>query len=339
MTTSGRKVNIISDSCCDLPFDLYESLGIGLLKFPYLLGDTEYFDDLYRETSAHQFYDRLRKGEQVRTAQIPYAKILEIFEEAATEELPTVFLCFTSGLSGTFALMQQACEEALAKYPSAEIYVVDTLLPSIAEGFLVYEAVRQADKGLSAAELVAWAEEARYFVNAFFTVSDLEPLRRGGRIPDMAALAGTKLDVKPIFSIDLDGKLKLTGAARGRKKSIKQLVQLYTERSEPVESGLVVIASADAPKELRQFREQLQKISETKQPLIITSSVGPVIGAHVGPDMMAISFWGPDRRERVSITDRIAQAVSGSSDALKARMAADRRYQDDEDEQYIQRDW
>jgi DegV family protein with EDD domain len=331
-------MNIISDSCCDLPSELYEKLGIGLMRFPFLINNEEHFDDLYLSMTAHQFYDRMRKGEQVSTAQIPYAQIVEVFENVAQNALPTVFLSFTSGLSGTFELMQQACEETLVKYPNAEIYLVDTLLPSIAEGFLVYEAVRQADRGLSASELVAWANEARYFVNAFFTVIDLEPLRRGGRIPDVAALAGTKLDVKPIFSIDLEGRLKLQGAARGRKKSIRQLLQLYAERSEPVESSLVIIASADAPKELRHFKDQIIKMNETKPPLIISGSIGPVIGAHVGPEMLAICFWGPDRRERISITDRIAKAVSGNTDAVKAKMLT---VDDDDDENspYNQRDW
>ncbi|MCL2632648.1 MAG: DegV family protein [Coriobacteriia bacterium] len=320
MVTRNRQVNIISDSCCDLPADLYESLGIGLLKFPYLIDDVEYFDDLYRTITPHQFYERLRKGEQAKTAQIPYVHLLEVFEKAAQEPLPTVFLCFTSGLSGNFVSVQQACAETMEKYPEAEMYVVDTLLPSIAEGLLVWEAVRQADRGLTAKELVAWAEEARYFVNSFFTIPDLESLRRGGRIPDIAAMAGTTLDIKPIIAIDLEGRLKLYAAARGRKKSIKLLLSLYEERAIIGESNVVIVASADAPKELKQMTEQLLKKTAASPPVIISSSVGTVIGAHVGPDMIAISFWGQDRREYISLTDRIAYAVTNRADTIKARI-------------------
>ena len=320
MATSNRRVNIISDSCCDLPFDLYKSLGIGLLHFPYLVDDVEYFDDLYETSTPHQFFERLRKGAEAKTAQIPYVRILEMFEKAAQEPLPTVFLSFSSGLSGNYETMKQACAETLEKFPQAEIYVVDTLLPSIAEGSLVWEAVRQAERGLSAKELVAWAEEARYFVNGFFTIPDLESLRRGGRIPDIAAMAGATLDIKPIISIDLDGRLKLFAAARGRKKSIKLLLQLYEERVSSDEPNVVIVASADATKELKQMTEQLLKKTTSTPPVIISSSVGPVIGAHVGPDMIAISFWGPDRRESVSLTDRIANAVSNRSNSIKARI-------------------
>ena len=309
MATPSRRCNIVSDSCCDLPRDLYESLGIGLLPFTYIMDDGEHFDDLFTTTTPHQFYERLRKGEQAQTTQVPYAMLFEVMEKAAQEPLPTVFLCFTSGLSGTYESMVQACEAVSEKYPEAELYVVDTLLPSIAEGLLVWEAVRQADRGLTAKELVAWAEEARYFVNGFFTMPDLESLRRGGRIPDVAAFAGTKLDIKPILSFDDLGRLSLHGVARGRKKSIKQLLQLFVERYDPQAGRIVLLGSAEAPKELKGMHEQLLKICEDDPPVIITTSIGPTIGAHVGPDMLAIVFWGTDRRLEKSFAERIAHAI------------------------------
>ena len=323
MANKKRRCNIISDSCCDLPRDLYETLGIGLLKFPYSMDDGEHFDDLFASTTPHQFYERLRKGEQAYTAQIPYMQILEVFEAAAQEELPTVFLCFTSGLSGNYESMLKACEETKAKHAGAEIYVVDTLLPSVAEGFLVWEAVRQADRGLTAQELVAWVEEARYFVHGYFTLPDLETLKQGGRVPDIAALAGAKLDIKPIIAIDLAGRLTLHGAARGRKKSIKQLLQIYTDRHSAGETNLVLLASADAPKEVKHMKELLLKADEKNPPFIISCDIGPVIGAHVGPDMLAICFWGPDRRETMSLTDRIAHAVSDRSQTFRSRLMGD----------------
>ena len=320
MAKSNRRVNIIADSCCDLPCDLFKSLGIGLLRFPYLINGVEYFDDMYETSTPHQFFERLRKGEEAKTAQIPYVQILEMFEKAAQEPLPTVVFSFSSGLSGNCETMKQACAETLEKHPGAELYVVDTLLPSIAEGFLVWEAVRQADRGLSAKELVAWAEEARYFVNGYFTIPDFETLKRGGRIPDIAAMAGATLDIKPIITIDLEGRLKLFAAARGRKKSIKLMLQLYEERARDVDPNVVIVASADATKELKQMTEQLLKKKASTPPAIISSSVGPVIGAHVGPDMMVLVFWGPDRRESVSLTDKIANAVTSRSDSIRARI-------------------
>lgn len=318
MTGRNRKCNIVADSCCDLPRDLFDLLDIQLLKFSYFLEDGEHLDDMFSTITPHQFYERLRKGEQAQTAQVAYATLLEMCEQAAAEPLPTVFLCFTSGLSGTYEALAKACEETLNKHPEAEIYAVDTLLPSVAEGLLVWEAVRQADRGMTAAELVAWVEEARFFVNGYFTLPDLESLRRGGRVPDVAALAGSKLDLKPILSFDTTGHLTLHAVTRGHKKAVKQLLQIFNERLRPDVSRVVILASADNPKELKQMEEQILKERAADPPVLVTASVGPVIGAHVGPDMLAIVFWGPDRRLELSLPERIAQAVSDRSDSLRS---------------------
>jgi DegV family protein with EDD domain len=311
LSTVKRRCNILLDSCCDLPGELIQSLGVEILEFPFIMDDGEHFDDLGVTMSAHDFYERLRKGEQVYTAQVPYAVLLEVFEKAAAQELPTVYLGFSSGLSGTLENAQLACAETLARHPGAEIYVVDTLLASVAEGLLVWEAVRQADRGLSATELVAWVEEARFFINAYFTLPDMETLRRGGRIPDMVAFAGAKLDIKPLISFDLSGHLCFQGAARGRKKAIKQMLGLYQERVQEHGTERVVVASSDAPKELKTTEEQLLKLCGDKAPTLYPMSVGPVIGAHTGPDLLAVVFWGPDRRKELSLGDRIASLVSG----------------------------
>jgi DegV family protein with EDD domain len=292
-----------------LPADLVASFDVEVMPFSYFMDDGEHIDDLWSTITPHEFYERMRKGEQPTTSQVPYARIQETLRRAAAGGVPTVFLCFSSKLSGTFEAIEACWQDIQGEYPGAEIHIIDTKLASVAEGLLVMEAVRQCDRGLTAAELAAWAEEARYYVQGFFTLAGLETLRRGGRIPDMAAIAGAKLDIKPIVTFDLDGRLAFFGAARGRKKSIKQLLSIYEQRT--VESGLqtVFVCSADADKEAKGVAEQVLKMPH--KVALWQASIGPVIGSHVGPDMLAIVFWGNDRRENISITDRIARAVKG----------------------------
>ena len=158
--------------------------------------------------------------------------------------------------------------------------------------------------------MVAWVQEARFFVNAQFMVDDLTSLERGGRIPANVAKAGAMLDVKPMLGFDLDGKLALTGVVRGRKKGIRQLISFYSKNhddSNPVSQ--VITANADCPKDAERLCDGLKK--EDEGVFILTSSVGPVIGSHVGPDMLAVVFWGSDRRDEISVADRIARRVKG----------------------------
>ena len=303
--------NLIIDSCCDLPFDVVDREGIELIEFPYIAGDGEHSDDMYRSRSAHDFFDSMRNGDEPSTAQVPLTVYQDVFTRAIESGVPTVCLSFSSGLSGSYNTAMIIRDQLVAEHPEAELYVVDTLLASIAEGFLVYEAIRQRDRGLTAKEMVDWAEEARYFVDAEFMVDDLESLRRGGRIPSTVAYAGAKLDVKPLLNISIEGKLALTGVARGRKKGIRQLAEYCSKRmTDQMPGRCVVIGNADCPKDAARLKELLAK--EDDNLLFLESSIGPVIGSHVGPGMLAVVFWGKDRREELSVADRIARKVKGN---------------------------
>ncbi len=303
--------NLIIDSCCDLPFEVVNRPGVELLEFTYIDSEGAHPDDLYQSTTAHEFFQRMRDGEEPSTSQLSIPVLQDAFRRAIDSGIPTVFLCFSSALSGSYDVAVMVRDQLIEENPDAELYVVDTKLASVAEAPLVYEAIRQRDKGLTAKEMVAWAEEARYFVDALFMVEDLEALRRGGRIPATIAYAGGKLDVKPLLTIDAEGKLTLTGVARGRKKGLKQLAEYYLKRRDVNEpSSQVIIGDADCPKDVERLRELIEKGHEGA--LFLESSIGPVIGSHVGPGMIAVVFWGSDKREGLSVADRIARRVKGA---------------------------
>ena len=305
---ASPKCNLIIDSCCDLPYDMVNRPGVQLLEFPYIDEEGEHSDDFYQSITAHDFYEKMRGGSKPSTAQVPITKFQEMFSAVIESGVPTVYLSFTSGLSGSYNTAVMVRDQLIAENPDAELYVVDTCLASVAEALLVYEAISQRDNGMSARELAEWAAEARYFIDAEFMVDDLEALRRGGRIPNSVAYAGSKLDVKPLLSITIEGKLSLVGVARGRKKGIKQLVEYASKRmSDKMPGRHVVIGNADCPKDASRLKELLQK--EDEHLLFLESSIGPVIGSHVGPGMVAVVFWGGDKREDLSVADRIARKI------------------------------
>ena len=302
--------NLIIDSCCDLPHEVVDREGVYLLKFPYIDGEGEHLDDLFSTRTAHDFYAAMRNGSEPHTAQIPMTALREAFEWAHEQGKPAVYLGFSSGLSGTFDTACLYLEQVKQEIPDLDVRMVDTQVASIAEGFLVYEAMRQRERGLTADEMVAWAEEAHFFVDRQFMVDDLDALRRGGRIPASVAYAGSKLDVKPLLGITADGKLAVTGVARGRKKGIKALYEYYLKRRSSDAPGQnVVIGNADCPKDAERLMNLLSK--EDDSLMFLETNIGPVIGSHVGPGMIAIVFWGQDARNDISMADRIANKVRG----------------------------
>lgn len=304
-----RKCNLIIDSCCDLPYDVVMREGVDLIRFPYFFDQEEHLDDLWHTAKAHEFYERMRKGEQPHTAQASIPVLKAAYERAVETGMPTVYLCFSSGLSASY---DQAClilDQVKAEHPEADIRIVDTLQASTSEAVFVFEALRQQERGLTADEMERWALEARYFVNVFFMVEDLECLHRGGRIPASVAVVGSKLDVKPIVTIDADGKLAVKGVARGRKKGLKQLIELYKQNRDPNASAYVCVGHADVEKDMKRMEDMLVK--EGFETMFIEQPIGPVIGSHVGPGMVSLCFWGRDKREEMSVADRIARKVRG----------------------------
>ena len=151
------KCNLIIDSCCDLPFEVIDRPGVQLLEFPYIDEKGEHSDDLYRTITPHEFYEGMRAGSQPSTAQVPVTVFHDVFSKAIESGVPTVYLSFTSGLSGSFNTAVMMRDQLIAEHPEAELYVVDTYLASVAEALLVYEALNQRDNGMTARELAAWA--------------------------------------------------------------------------------------------------------------------------------------------------------------------------------------
>ena len=312
----GGQCHIIVDSCADFAPEVAKALGVEVVSFPFVMPDGEHVDDLWQSMSAHDFYERMRKGEHVTTSAITPGHYMEVFERAAKSGVPTVYLAFTRGLSSSVDAARQAAQMVMDDNPGFELYVVDNLCPSAAAELLAIEAVRQVGNGLTAKELVEWVEEARYYIQGYFTLDSFDALARGGRIPPSAAQVGGKLDIKPELSYDLNGALTLRGMCRGRKKALRAILADFKANyigSDGVITHMPVgIVSSDAEKDAHWLADQVRKEPGCADVPIIFSSVSPVIGAHVGPGMVACVFWGKDRRETLSFTDRLARRVRGT---------------------------
>lgn len=300
------KCNLIIDSCCDLPLELVQQDGVQLLDFNYIIDGKTYKDDFYQTISAKEFYDKIRNGAMPSTSQVAPAETEAAFRAAIESEVPTVYLCFSSGISSNYSTAYTIWSQLKAEVPDAPIFIVDLLIGSTPEGLLALEALRQRERGLTAEEMVAWAEEARFFVQTLFMVDDLDALHRGGRIPASVAFAGFKLDLKPLLNFDTNGKLSLAGASHGRKKGLKQLAAFY-EKAHAENSKIALIGHADSEKDADRVCELLAKQDESI--MVIKHNIGATIGSHVGAGMVSISFWGSDRREALSVADKIARKV------------------------------
>ena len=314
-----RKCNIITDSCSDLTQAYCDEHDLTVLHFTYAeagKGDEGFsgVDDLFVSRTPHEFYDAIRGGAMPMTSQPSQGEMETVFRAAIASGVPTVYLCFSSGISGCYdgacAVIERLKEELGEDIP---LHIVDLKIGSTPQSLLIVEAVRQRDAGLTAEELVAWAREARWYVQTIFMVDDLAALRRGGRIPAALAVVGGLIDLKPLLTFALDGSLASVGVARGRKKAMRKMADFFAKNhsSDSYGSDLVAMGNADCPKDLHLFQDIVRKKDDSV--VFMETTIGPTIGCHVGPGMMSLCFWGNDRRVGASVSDRIAAEVKGGS--------------------------
>ncbi|MBR3328007.1 MAG: DegV family protein [Atopobiaceae bacterium] len=310
-----RPCKLIVDSSADYAPEVLQRLGVEMIPLTYVTPEGEKEDDLWQSIDPHEFYETLRKDpdRHYTTCAVTPGRYAEVFERAAEEGLPTIYLGLTGGLSSSIQNAQQAAELVRANHPGFELYVVDTKCASAACELLAIEVMRQATHGLTAAELYEWACEARYFIHGYFTLDSFSALAAGGRIPPAAATVGGKLDIKPELSYDTNGALSLCGMCRGRKKALRAIIQDFRENYTHETSLPLAIVSSDAEKDADWLEREVRKQDGCADVSIIRSQVSPILGSHVGPGMVALVFWGSDRRERLSLTDKLAHKVRSRS--------------------------
>lgn len=290
---------VMSDSTCDFSAPQAKLEGVRIIPFHYedaagrLRGD----DDLFTSLGAHEFYDLIRSGAQLFTSQPSQLEFEEAFTEVLDAGDEAVLFCISSGISGGYEGALMALSRVEQEHPEAagRIHVVNTYLASTPMHLLVHEACRKRDKGLSAAQIADWAREARWSAQTLFMVDNLASLHRGGRVPKTVAVAGDKLNVKPLLTFSLTGELGIVGVARGRKKGLAKLVD-YFRRGCAKDGGNLVVAigDADAREDGNALAERIKEQFPGARTL--RSTIGPTIGCHVGPGMVSCCFWGEDRR-------------------------------------------
>ena len=283
---------IITDSCCDFTDQMCKTLNVRCvnLTVTYNAEDHYNFSD---ETQVSAFYDLLRTGVTATTSAVNPDSWANAMKPALEAGQDVLVMAFSSGLSTTYQSAVIAAKELREEYPGRTIHVVDTLAAALGQGLLVWYACRKRDEGMSVDELYAWVEENKLHLAHWVTVDDLSHLKRGGRISATTALVGTMLNIKPIIHVDNDGHLINVAKARGRKTAIEYIAAKLGELGEGYDNETIFIAHGDC----KEDAEQLARIAKEKYGVreVHIGYVGPVIGAHTGPGVLAIFFLGKHR--------------------------------------------
>ena len=279
-------VKIIVDSASDIKVTFAQQQNLGFAPLRTILAGTEYRDGI--DILPDEFFEKLEANKEVaRTSQVNVSEFAAMYEEAVNAGDDVIVITISSGLSGTY----QSAVIAAADYPG-RVYVIDSLSATAGEQVLIEQAIRLRDAGKSAADIFAELDEMRKKARLFVRLETLEYLKRGGRISKTSAAVGGLLNIKPILTLNGEGKLETVGKARGINMSHKMLNDSIRscggiDFTKPV---VITYAGDLADGTVQKYLEDSRDIYGDHVDQITIGQLGCVIGTHSGPGAIVVSF-------------------------------------------------
>ena len=283
---------VFADGSANLPASTLD--GITLLPCTYCvegvqkeyLGDVDSFD-------AKHYYDSLRNGCKITTSLLNTHLFLEHFRPVLEQGQDAVYIAMSSGISGTYQAAVTAKNELAEEFPDRYIHIVDSRGCGFGSGLLAIRAAELSRQGLSAQEAGRLLDADVPHMCQYFTVDDLNFLKRSGRVSGATAMIGTVLNIKPILYGTADGHIVSCAKVRGRKKAIDAIVDIYAKKQLDAEHRIVAISHGDCLEDAQLLAEKVRAAANPKQLIIVPHE--PFSGAHVGPGMLALFFYGKER--------------------------------------------
>ena len=283
---------VFADGTANLPGSLLK--GIRLLPSTYTVdgipqvytGDIEHFD-------MHSYYEGLRSGRDVKTSLLNTGLFLENFGPVLQEGTDIIYISMSSGISGTYNAARTAADQLMEQYPDRFIHIVDSHGCGFGSGILALKAAQLHSQGKSSREAAKILDELVPHCCQYFTVDDLNFLKKTGRVSGATALIGTALQIKPILYGDATGHIVSCATCRGRKKSIRKLADKYSEKRMDLEKPEVFISHGDCLQDAEQLKSMILEI--TPDAAVTVCPHEPFSGSHVGPGMLGLFFLGKER--------------------------------------------
>ena len=285
---------IMTDSCCDLSAEMAAELELEVLPLRLELEGQSYRNLLDgSEIGFQEFYRRVRDGALPVTSAVNVGEFDAAMRPVLESGRDILCLCFSSALSTTYQSAVIAAKELEGEFPGRNVLVMDTLCASEGQGLLIWLCAQEKRRGKSLEELWDYALDMRGHICQWFTVNDLNHLKRGGRVSATAALFGTMLSIKPVLHVDDQGRLIPMEKCRGRRASLTALVDHMEKTAVDPERYPVFISHGDCLEDAEFVAEEVRRRLGVKE--IYCNYVGPVIGSHTGAGVVTLFFVGRER--------------------------------------------
>lgn len=293
-----KKFDISTDSNCDLYASEIEQLDIYVGHLNYILDKngeiTEHTDNFKAYEDYVDFFNQLRQGAIAKTSILNVDTHVEMFREMAKKGIKNALhIAQSYGLSPTLDNANRAIEIVKEEFPDINYVAIESSTTTVGEGMLVRTACKLRDEGKDLNEVVNIINDMKMKVQHFVLVDSLMFLKRGGRVSGPKAVMGTLLNLKPVIEFTKEGKLEVIRKEMGMKKAIKSVIEEakhYTKN--PVDFQGVIVHCDNLPL-AKEFQAQIKEAFGYEPEIRI---MGPIIGAHVGPNAVAYAFLSNEER-------------------------------------------
>lgn len=278
-------LQLFVDSASDLPMEYIRENNLKLLPLRVHIDDQEY-EDLVN-ISSKKVFDAIRNGQHPKTSQASPKQMEELFTELAISKKQGLYIAFSSELSGTYQTAVMVRDQVKEEYPALDLVILDSKCASLGYGLVIQRAVELAKAGKGRDVIMKESEFHSLHMEHLFTVDDLDYLARGGRVTKASAFIGGLLNIKPLLHVE-DGKLVPLEKLRGKKKLLKRIVEVMSERGERLDQQMIGISHGDDEPLANEIKQMIT--AEFGTTAFFTGLIGSTVGAHAGPGTLAIFF-------------------------------------------------
>lgn len=283
---------VFADGSANLPEKMLD--GIQVLPCEYTVnGVPQIYRGSIDQFDARTYYTSLRNGQVIKTTLLNTHTFLTHFEPVLREGQDVIYVSSSSGISGTYQAAHLAAEELMEQFPERFVHIVDSYGCGFGNGLLAVQAAELSRQGRDARAAAKILDEEVPHICQYFTVDDLNFLKKTGRVSGATAKIGTVLSIKPILYGDSTGHIVSCSKVRGRRRSIEALAEKYAEKRLSLPYQQVCISHGDCLEDAEKLAELVREVTPYVSLTICPHE--PYSGAHVGPGMLGLFFRGKER--------------------------------------------
>ncbi len=288
-----RDYVVSTESSGDLSRKYIAAHDIRVIPMHYSIAGEEYGAE--KELPPEEFYGKMREGDVGKTVACNPTEIEAVFRPILEEGKDILHIGFDASMSSTVETEKMVAAQLSEEYPEARILVLDSYSASYGEGILAARAQQMKEGGASFDETATEIRRLVPHMSVVSTVDDLNYLYRGGRLSRSSALIGSVVQVKPLLFLDEKGAITVRARIRGRKNSMKALVDTMEEtigdwRDRQLRVGIVHADCFDDADQVKKMVEERFGYTD-----VFIAPLGPTLGAHSGPGTLGLIFLAETR--------------------------------------------